>query len=135
MASRTRAIAERRVARTAVDIVLSQFTPTSTRMRKVSFSKPYGCVDRNAFWLGEIAPSQVCGKRWGKRVGFVRGSVVQSTLVENVPAVIPFSFETHAKALAGLQKACCNELVGDDAAYVGCPYSHWMLSPRARSGW
>jgi beta-glucosidase/6-phospho-beta-glucosidase/beta-galactosidase len=122
MARRTRAIAERHVARTSVDIVLSQFTPTSRRMRKVWFSKPYGRgIQRLLVRRDRAFPS--LREAVGKRVGFVRGSVVQSTLVQNAPAVIPFPFETHAKALAGLQTGAVDALVGDDAAYmaVGIP--------------
>lgn len=122
MANRTRGIAERRLARTAVDIVLSQFTPTSTRIRKVSFSRPYGVGVQRLLVRRDRAFSNL-RELEGKRVGFVRGSTVESTLIQRVPAVIPFSFETHAEALAGLQTGLVDALMGDDAAYaaVGIP--------------
>ncbi|MBV8279017.1 MAG: family 1 glycosylhydrolase [Verrucomicrobia bacterium] len=122
MLHRARGIAERRIAPTAVDVVLSQFVPTATRRKKVSFSQPYGqAAQRLLFRRDRVFSSQ--RDLDGKRVGFIRGSTAQPMLVKNMPAVVPVSFETHAEALASLQTGGVDALVGDDAAYeaVGIP--------------
>ncbi|MBV9105199.1 MAG: family 1 glycosylhydrolase [Verrucomicrobia bacterium] len=122
LARRTRAIAQRPVARTAVDVVLSQLTPTSSRSGKISFSKPYGRGLRRLLIRRDHVLSSLRDLE-GKRVGFVRGSTALSTLTRAIPAAIPCSFETHTEALASLQRGVVDAVVGDDAAYaaVGIP--------------
>lgn len=105
------------LARTPVDLVISQFTPTRERATEVAFSYPYRegvehlVVRRNdaIVQLADLA---------GKRVGFVRGSIALRSIQRLMPNSLPCAFRTHREGLEALRTGDIDGFVGDEAGIL-----------------
>lgn len=126
-----RKLAEQTIlAQTAVDLVISQFTPTRERATEVAFSYPYGeGVERLAVRRGSgITEVEDLA---GRKVGFVRGSIARRTIGRLIPSALPYPFPTHHEGLEAVRVENIDGFVGDEVGIIqaGLPSDLVLLEP------
>ena len=115
---RNRKIAEQPIlALTAVDLIISRFTPTRERAASVAFSHSYAegierLVLRKASGFSRI------GDLAGKTIGYVRGSIAVYTISKLCPEAHPQPFANHRVGLLSLQAGLIDGFVADDAGIL-----------------
>jgi beta-glucosidase/6-phospho-beta-glucosidase/beta-galactosidase len=105
------------LARTPVDLVISQFTPTRDRAAEVAFSHPYGkgierLVVRRDSGFAQLADLA------GRKIGFVRGSIARRTIGRLAPTALPCPYPTHREGLTALRNGSIDGFVGDEVGIV-----------------
>jgi beta-glucosidase/6-phospho-beta-glucosidase/beta-galactosidase len=95
------------LAQTPVDVVISHFTPTANRRKRIAFSHNYAS-----------APQQLVVRRGESRppekLGYVDGSNARLTIENKFPAAACLSFATHQEGLAALANNEIDGFVADE---------------------
>jgi beta-glucosidase/6-phospho-beta-glucosidase/beta-galactosidase len=105
------------LARTQVDLVISQFTPTRERAAEVAFSYPYSEGVEQLVVRRHHAITQLADLA-GRRVGFVHGSIALRTILRLMPNALPCPFRTHREGLEALQAGEIDGFVGDETGIL-----------------
>ena len=94
------------LAQTPVDLVISRFTPTSNRRKRVAFSKSYArAPQRLVVRKGEPFSE--------KKLGYVEGSNAKLTIEKKYPAATSQGFATHREGLIALANKEIDGFVAD----------------------
>ncbi len=103
------------LSQTSVDVVISRFTPTLERARKVAFSRPYAeGAERLVVRHGSL--TKRIGDLAGKLIGYTRGSIAAQTIARLVPSARQESFLAPLDGLRALAAGKIDGFVADDVS-------------------
>jgi beta-glucosidase/6-phospho-beta-glucosidase/beta-galactosidase len=115
---RNRKMAEQPIlALTAVDLIISRFTPTRERAISVAFSHPYA-EGFERLVLRKDSGFAKMGDLAGRIIGYVRGSIAVHTIAKFAPSSHPRPFSNHREGLLSLQAGAIDGFVADDVAIL-----------------